>query len=110
MSGYEFKTTLNPFAYQTPPWTAGAEFTPAHQAHSGETGTGFSPAQYAFGSVTTPAKKTFSNEELLTQAYDKNFVKDTFAYLGNGHPSLTQPESRADYDDSDYRGKMYYAA
>lgn len=112
MSGYEFKTSLNnPFAYQTPPLTAGVGFTPAHQAHGGETETGFSPAQYAFGTATNPIKRVVpSNKELLTHAYDKNFVKDTFAYVGSGHPSPIQPEGRAVYDDSDYRGKMYYAA
>lgn len=112
MSGYELTTSsYNPFAYQTPPLKTGTGFVPAHKVHSGETGTGFTPAQYAFGTATVPVKKAVqSNEELLTQEYDKNFIKNTFAYAGSGHPSLVQPEERAIYDDSDYRGLGVYCA
>ncbi|MCM1010093.1 MAG: hypothetical protein NC390_04335 [Fusobacterium sp.] len=98
------KAQFNPFAYQTAPLKQ-------VQFRGPEVGTPVAQPQEqkTFGYVTRPAKQP-SDKELLTEAYDKNFVKDTFAYAGAKGPSTSMPESRAYYDDSDFRGKMYYAA
>lgn len=97
------KAQFNPFAYQTSP------LQPV-QFRGAETGTPVSQPQEQFGYATRPVEKVPTPQELLTEAYDKNFVKDTFAYAGAMGPSTSMPEGRAYYDDSDYRGKMYYAA
>lgn len=99
------KAQFNPFAYQTAPLKQ-------VQFRGAETGTPVAQpqAQQPFGYATRPVKKVPTDQELLAEAYDKNFVKDTFAYAGAKGPSTNMPESRAYYDDSDYRGNMYYAA
>lgn len=102
MAGDDLKVSFNPFAYQSAPVKfRGAEgYTPVVRPQE---------EQKPFGQTVRPAKQPTSHE-LLTEAYDKNFVKDTFAYAGAKGPSTNMPESRAFYDDSDYRGNMYYAA
>lgn len=106
MAGEDLKVSFNPFAYQSSN-ASGVKFRGAEGSVRGVAQP--QEGQKAFGYITRPAQKP-SSEELLTEAYDKNFIKNTYAYAGANGPSLDMPESRAYYDDSDFRGKMYYAA
>lgn len=100
MAGEELKSvTYNPFAYQAQPVD-----TPAVK-----------------GKAVEPKQQEQQGGELLLnlvkprQAFayvdgsqiDRNFIKNAFAYAGTGY----SPESRTNYDDSDYRGRgAYYCA
>lgn len=103
MANEDYSVKFNPFAYQSAP-IGQVPFrgtsTPVERPQEG---------QKSFGYTTRPAKQP-TEKELLTEAYDKNFVKDTFAYAGANGPSANMPESRAYYDDSDFRGKGLYCA
>lgn len=95
MAAEDFKVQFNPFAYQTTPLKQ-VQFTGEPQPAAEP-----KPQVKTFGYATRPQNTSYNAGG---GAVDKDFIKNTMAYV----PFTTSPESRADYDDSDYRGRASY--